>query len=374
MPLAFEEIARNEGIRNFTIQGKDDIHGMMENENLGMKGLLDWTKRVIHQQFQEIIPLLQENEILVASNTEFGAASIAEYCKKPFMRTAYGPLIPGKAIYPPLFSLTAPNPIIKPGLVWSAINSGMNMMTRDILNAHRLELGMRPVKNHAHHNAAGALNYLMYSKTLGSIDPDWKYDWDIGGYIFNDDIPYDQSHLDEFLAFAKKDDKPLVFFTLGSCNSHHAVRFADYIDNACKKLHYKLAIGAGWQKVGSKLEAHEDLFLLNTTIPHCKIFPHIDAIVHHGGVGTTHSAARWGIPQMITALLMDQWYWAYRTKILGAGPGNCNIKKVNEKQLTAKLKDLVENQFYKKCAADAAQKMQAEDGLTTMCEKIETFA
>jgi len=81
------------------------------------KNLLKWTRRVIDSQFKELIPLLDNHDALIAANTEFAAPSVAEYCGKPCIRTAYGPFIPGRKIPPPVFPLPKPHPVIRPALL-----------------------------------------------------------------------------------------------------------------------------------------------------------------------------------------------------------------------------------------------------------------
>lgn len=49
------------------------------------------------------------------------------------------------------------------------------------------------------------------------------------------------------------------------------------------------------------------------------LFPRVAALVHHGGAGTTHAAARAGRPQVITPMFGDQPYWAARVLALGIG-------------------------------------------------------
>jgi len=41
--------------------------------------------------------------------------------------------------------------------------------------------------------------------------------------------------------------------------------------------------------------------------------------LHHGGAGSTACAARWGVPQIIVPLAMDQGFWAQRVEDLGVG-------------------------------------------------------
>lgn len=67
-------------------------------------------RNVIDKQFDQLIPLLKEHDILVSTNSEFAVASIAEYCKKPLIRTAYAPFLPGKKIPPAVLPFPKPKP------------------------------------------------------------------------------------------------------------------------------------------------------------------------------------------------------------------------------------------------------------------------
>jgi UDP:flavonoid glycosyltransferase YjiC (YdhE family) len=378
-PQVFENLVRESKISHYTIQGTDDIGGMLAETDVDTKDLLQWTRRVIQQQFKELIPLLNDHDVLVASNTEFAAPTIAEYCKKPYVRTAYGPFIPGKKIPPPVFPFPNPPAFLTP-ILWGVLNSGLNLMVKKIINAHRFELRLPPIRDQGEHAPASALNYLMYSPNVGDTDENWKYPWDIGGYIFNDNFPYDAARRLEFMEFVAKDDKPILFFTLGSCNSNAAHRFAGFLFELCKKHGYKLVIGSGWAKPDEHLKDDPDFFRLDKTIPHNVIFPLCTAIIHHGGVGTTHSAARSGKPQMIVPLLLDQWYWAHRTKLLGLGPGAFNIKsrfvrqpkwQHRKRSLERKLLDLMTNPAYKAAAEETAGLVRREQGVENACLAIE---
>ena len=57
----------------------------------GAKPYLKWMRDVIDVQFKQLIPLLKEHDILIATNSEFAEASVADYCQKPFIRQAYPP-------------------------------------------------------------------------------------------------------------------------------------------------------------------------------------------------------------------------------------------------------------------------------------------
>jgi UDP:flavonoid glycosyltransferase YjiC (YdhE family) len=371
VPRLFEKEGRSTGVP-IILQASDDIHGMME-DTPDTQNLLEWTTRVIDSQFKEIIPLLDKHDMLIASNTEFAAGSIAEYCGKPFLRTAYGPFIPSRVIPPPVFPWPKPHPLFRPAFLWGLLNSGLNFMVKKTLNKNRKALGMPPIKDQAEHAPSTALNFLMYSKYLGSVDNNWKYPWKIGGYCFNDMFPYDREELERITGFINKDKRPTVFFSLGSCNVKQRDHFADMLFDICTEHNYKLLIACGWWDVGGRLQKNDNLFRMESVIPHCFIFPHCDAIIHHGGVGTTHSAARSGKPQMVVPLILDQFYWSQRVKELGIGPGGVNIKGISRKRLEQKVVDLVTNPLYKGKAHSMGSLIRGEEGLENICRHIESY-
>ncbi|MCL1993899.1 MAG: glycosyltransferase [Spirochaetes bacterium] len=372
IPRIFEKEGRESGL-NYVLQAMDDIAGLIQGKT-HTKNLLDWTQRVIASQFNELVPLLQEHDLMVAANTEFAAVSVGEYCGKPCIRTAYGPFIPGRNIPPPVFPWPARHPVFTPAFLWKLLNIGLNYMAKKELNRHRVALGMPKVKELGHHAPANAAsNYLMYSRHLGSVDSEWQYKWEIGGYCFNDDFPYDSAELEKLVAFIKKDSRPTVWFSLGSCYAAERDVFAEMLFDICRERGYKLAVACGWWNTGATINGADNFYRMESPIPHCHIFPHCDAIIHHGGAGTTHSAARSGRPQAVVPLLLDQPYWAWRVKELGIGPGGIKIKGCTRGELEKKVTDLVSNPSYKEKAAALGELISAEAGLENACQFIEGF-
>ena len=371
VPQVFEKDVKNFGV-SYVLQGTDDILGMIETAN-NTRDLIAWTKRIIHDQFEEIIPLLKRHDILVASNTEFAAPSIAEYCQKPCIRTAYAPLLPGKRLAPPVF----PSNPFPPALQWNMLNVGLNLMVKKTLNEHRKALGMSLIKDQSDHAPKNSENYLMHSKFLGEVDPDWKYKWEIGGYCFNDLIPYNEVGYRKLTDFMHKDGRPVLFFTLGSCTSKKGNEICVWLCDLAEKHNFKLIIGAGWFKMGSHLQDKpntlNNIFILSTPIPHYLIFPSCAAIIHHGGSGTTHSAGRSGRPQMAAPLIIDQHYWGSRIHKLGVGPAYLKIPSITKSKLERKVLDLMTNPLYKKNALELEKQIRSENGIQAMCDYITKF-
>ncbi len=229
---------------------------------------------------------------------------------------------------------------------------------------------MAPVGNFGLHAVANSNNFLMFSRHLGSIDPDWKYNWDIGGYCFNDDLSYSEETYRKLMDFIKHDARPVLFFTLGSCNDKNRNKFCEQLLSICQKQKYKLVVGSGWSKTGTHLTEDKTLYILKEAIPHSLIFTHCTAVIHHGGCGTTHSVARSGVPQMIVPLILDQPYWGYRVTQTGTGPQPVSIK-TKAGLLGKRVADLVTNPSYKKNAEILSEKMKEENGVESFCRYIE---
>jgi UDP:flavonoid glycosyltransferase YjiC (YdhE family) len=108
-------------------------------------------------------------------------------------------------------------------------------------------------------------------------------------------------------------------------------------------------------------------------IPHSLIFPQCDAIIHHGGCGTTHSVARLGKPQMVTPLFIDQHYWGHRVETLGLGPKYVNVGRISLRKLEKRIKELISNPEYRKNAREIAEKINKENGIDAFCNYVEGF-
>jgi UDP:flavonoid glycosyltransferase YjiC (YdhE family) len=369
IPQAFERFAKQLGIP-YTVQGHDDITGMLE-KSPDTRDILEWTKRVIQHQFNELIPLLQDYDMLVASNTEFAAPSIAVYCNKTYIRTAYAPLMPSRKIPPPVIPFPEPNPLFRPMFFWNMLALGINYMSLKPLNAHRKRLGLKPIKDQSAHAPAHADNLNLYSPTLGEIDEDWPYPWSQAAYCFNDLLPYEEAVCARLIEFITQNDQPVLFFTMGSITAEVRERFCLWLYEICIKHNWKFIIGSGWSGLGKTISHDKNVFLLDKVIPHNQFLPLCTAAIHHGGSGTTHSASRAGIPQMVVPMVIDQFYWGYRTRVLGIGPGYVNIKRVKKDTLESKLFALMENPTYKKNAAALGEKIQKENGVQLAADYIE---
>ncbi|MDR2303492.1 MAG: glycosyltransferase [Treponema sp.] len=366
----FEEIARKSGIP-YTVTPDKGLDELMKQSDVNLNTALKYLGQIISRQFEYFVPMISGYDMLVAGNAEFAAPHIAEYGRKKIIRVSFAPVLPTGKFMPPLTPLVKPFLFLTIPLMWKLTNTAISLPVIRQINFHRKKFGMAPIKNQGEYAHANSFNLLMYSELLGEVDEEWNYRWDVSGYCFYDLLPYKEDLYRDFVDFIKKDEKPVLFFTVGSTNVARQQEIADWLLTICRKYGYKLIVGCNWRKTAENLEQHEDLFILDGIIPHNLVMPHCTAMIHHGGSGTTHSAARAGKPQMICSAFVDQPYWASRVKALGLGPGPVNTKKVSFEKLEKKSVDLMTNSAYKKNAAELGEKFHTENSLDKAADTIE---
>jgi len=98
-------------------------------------------------------------------------------------------------------------------------------------------------------------------------------------------------------------------------------------------------------------------------------------LVHHGGAGTTCTASRAGIPQIIIPHGLDQFYWGNRVKALKIGPAPIPRKKLTSKKLIKALYEVMGNQEYsdnaKRIASIASKENGVEEAVNYIKKNIE---
>ena len=116
----------------------------------------------------------------------------------------------------------------------------------------------------------------------------------------------------------------------------------------------------GWSGADS-LRLPQNFCVIDDT-PHDWLFPRTSLVVHHGGSGTTHSAARAGVPSVVLPFAADQFFWAEQLRQRGIAPAAASAQKVTAATLSHAIA-LTRSTEMRERASSVGAKMRAEDGL-----------
>jgi sterol 3beta-glucosyltransferase len=128
-------------------------------------------------------------------------------------------------------------------------------------------------------------------------------------------------------------------------------------------------IGRGWGGIRAE-DLPSSVYVVDKA-PHTKLFELVQAVVHHGGAGTTHTGLYAGKPSFIVPQIFDQPYWGARVYELGCGPAPVRLRKLTPKILAAALDELSSDASFASAAMDIRDKLMHEDGTGLACDIIE---
>jgi sterol 3beta-glucosyltransferase len=107
-----------------------------------------------------------------------------------------------------------------------------------------------------------------------------------------------------------------IYIGFGSMTGFDNVRLRDALIEAMTGR--RVLFHPGWSGIDPK--ALPDNFPAIGDTPHDWLFPPTASVIHRGGSGTSHSAARAGAPSIVTPFAGDQFFWAERLRLAGVAP------------------------------------------------------
>ena len=165
------------------------------------------------------------------------------------------------------------------------------------------------------------------------------------------------------LAVWLADGPPPVTITFGSMGGPAA----DAIDGAIQAV-----LDAGRRVVlhGATTVTSPNLATIGS-VDHRPLFARSGLVVHHGGSGTTHTAALAGVPQVVVPHVGDQRYWADRLHRLGVAPKPVNVRDLDASRLADAILTTAADPASAAAAGDLSTRMRDEDGVRAAADAIE---
>ncbi|MCK9932033.1 glycosyltransferase [Frankia sp. Mgl5] len=252
--------------------------------------------------------------LLATGLAHFASRSVAEKLGIPYVYATFCPfLLPSPHHAPPL---VLPGESFPPGVtdnrvLWELNAQSFNALHGEALNAHRASVGLPPVDD--------VRTFIFTDHPWLATDPalgPWQETADLdvvrtGAWILPDERPLPA----ELVAFLDAGPPP-VYAGFGSMRTVSA-DIARVAIEAIRAQGRRAVVGRGW--AGLALIDDGDDCLVVGEVNQQALFSRVDAVVHHGGAGTTTTAARAGVPQVVVPQAGDQLYWAGRVAALGIG-------------------------------------------------------
>jgi len=208
------------------------------------------------------------------------------------------------------------------------------------------------------------LTLIASSPTLSQRRGDWGAHIQLCGDLHYppDDHPIAlPAGLEDFL----RSGPPPVYMGFGSLTQFQAESFDVLMTEAAALAGCRAIIQSEWAG-----ETSPSIFRCSRA-PHAQVFPQCAAIVHHGGAGTSHSAARSGRPSVVVEHAFDQQFWGDELRRAGVAGTVLHRNTVTADQLARALKTTLQSGDMQQRAAEIGHKMQQEDGVARAIQLIE---
>ena len=131
----------------------------------------------------------------------------------------------------------------------------------------------------------------------------------------------------------------------------------------------RAVVARGWGGIDTD-KLGDQVFTIDAA-PHDKLFPLVQAVVHHGGAGTTAAALYAGKPAFVVPQTVDQPFWAKRVHALGAGPEPVKLNKLTPESPRGEPHRPHVEPVLRAAAQSVSRQLVAENGPATASEIVE---
>lgn len=197
---------------------------------------------------------------------------------------------------------------------------------------------------------------------------DWRPGLRVAGYWWPYDPP--RAELPRRLRAFLADGPPPVFVGLGSATVPDPEGLSRTLVRALRAAGLRGVVQRGWGGLDAAGASDTTDMLTVDEVPHAALFPHVAAVVHHAGAGTTAAGLRAGVPAVPVPVQFDAGFWADRLVGLGVAPRALPLRRLGEQSLTAALVQATSDSAYVRRARDLGARIRAEDGVSPVLDAL----
>jgi UDP:flavonoid glycosyltransferase YjiC (YdhE family) len=331
-----------------------------------MTQFIQFIRKELDHQFEQLPRIVHGADLIIGAALVVSLPTIAEHLTIPYRFIAYTAQFLPSGRHPSPMTVGQKYPACINRLSWQTHFLFDRLYFQRVINRQRRQLGLPPTQ-------------CMWTNLLGGTDPIVACDSEI------DPVPSDTAfpsiqvgymHLkqkgqlsDTIKAFLKKGPPP-IYFGFGSMPGQEQSKLRSMLLRAARDAGQRVVM-LQLRQDRSRLSSPDDCCFINKE-PHDQLFPHMAAIVHHGGAGTTATAARAGIPQIIVPHVLDQFHYAHRVYQCGLSPKPVLRTKLTRNTLADRINEITNNPKYRKQAQIVAEKINHTNSIAKIIKILES--
>lgn len=257
-------------------------------------------------------------------------------------------------------------------VLWWITKKLLHRYLRHYPDRLRAQLGMPPTHDIVSQIwITQPLTLLAVSPQFGRRQDDWPAGVEVCGFL---DMPNHavEGQIPPALADFLRAGAVPIYMTFGSLMPKAMAaqtQTLQLLTQAAKLANCRAIIQSPtWQACGF---TSSDQVLYIAAAPHHAIFPHCQAVLHHGGAGTTQSATLSGRPSIIVPHISEQEHWARELRRLGIAGKAIKRRSLTAAALAREIKRVLSTPAMASKAEAVAKAMRQEDGVKRAVALIE---
>ena len=318
----------------------------------GIRAAYAWFRSTACEQLAKLPELTRDVDRIIGASIQIGGPSAAELHGIPYRYVVFCPVLLPSAEHPPGAIAIQTLPRWLNSLAWKLFVPCNHLVLQGVLNEHRSRLGLAPVGD-ATEYVLGERPVVAVDRELARVPEDCPVEVeqiDCLHAMEGEPLP---PKLEAFLA----EGPPPVFIGFGSMPDPSPERSTRLLLEAVRAVGCRALISEGWAGLAEGPLPEEVRRIGSVT--HARLFPRVAAAVHHGGAGTTTTAARCGVPQVVVPHAADQFYWGRRVETLGLGPPPLPRKHLTARALAEALAATLDNEWLRARAAEVRDRSRS---------------
>ena len=217
------------------------------------------------------------------------------------------------------------------------------------------------------------LNLLGVSSVLCPQQPDWGALFRVCGFLAIPDEAEPWTMPAQLRNFLDEGEPP-VYLTLGTAQALEPDKNTELLTAVAQEAGCRALVQTCSENypANSRDETYCIYYISRT--PHHQIFPHCAVVVHHGGSGTTHSAARSGCPSVVIPFTDEQYFWGMTLHRLGIACKPIWYTHATHEKLAGRIRSILKSPQAIHRASQIGKQIRQEDGVLQAVELIEEMS